>query len=106
MKKTIIPLSLILLTLYACKGRTASVADSDGDTVEVVVNDPSATVDAASDSAFSVKPDADAEPTPRPDAVPAHTTESPAAAAGIHTPITPEAGSRQHQGDVSPGKAI
>ncbi len=42
---------LLTLTLCACKGRTASVPVSDGDTVEVVVGTDEMEED-ASDSAF------------------------------------------------------
>lgn len=39
MKTKIFPIfAMVLLALCSCKGRTASVPEADGDTIEVIVN--------------------------------------------------------------------
>ena len=106
MKKNIFTLSLVLLTLCACKGRTASVPVSDGDTVEVIVNNETTGADADTSGTSGNTQDTYTEPAPRPDETPVLTPESPAAAAGIKTTVTKENGNRVRQGDVTPGKTI
>lgn len=103
-KKYIIPLTLITLTLCACKGRTASVADSDGDTIEVVVNPAAQNAEAAPGDSLAARAGEEfAEPTPRPDVASTH-TESPAEASGLRTRMTSETAERMPESDVSFGK--
>lgn len=71
---------IIALGLCGCKGRTASVPDANGDTVEVVLThpEPTSTTEGVSDSTADVNPESVAEPSEapdlRPDEVPVSST--------------------------------
>lgn len=71
---------IIALGLCGCKGRTASVPESNGDTVEVVLNHPDQTSkpEGVADSIPDVSPesvvDPSAAPDLRPDEVPVSST--------------------------------
>lgn len=96
-----IAIAIIALGLCGCKGRTASVPEANGDTVEVNVpnnNDPSATVDAESDSAFTV--DAAAS-TPADQPLSLRDPDSPAELSGAKPSAPVGVDSRQPEGDVS-----
>lgn len=99
-------IGILALALCGCKGRTASVPESTGDTVEVIVNgeDPSATVDAESDSTFSVRPETESGAS-QAVGTPVYNDVSPAEASGKSVSSS-ETQRRRAEGDVSFGKAI